>query len=82
MRRHTANGMCSGTATRSAIPDRRPRSGVEGAWADECSPDSPPLEADAAGDVYEPAFHESSVGTALYGDGDFSRDDGGSPLVA
>lgn len=80
MRRLTANGMRSGTATRSAVPGRRPRSGVDGAWVDESSPDSPPL--DGADDRYEPAFHESPAGTALYGDGDFSRDDGGSPLVA
>ena len=82
MRRCTADRMRSAAATRSAIPGRRPRSGVEGDWVDESSPDSPPLEAAAAGDVYEPAFHESAVGTALFGDGDFSRDDGGSPLVA
>jgi hypothetical protein len=74
--------MRSATATRSAIPGRRPRGGVEGAGVDESAPDSPPLEADDAGDVYEPVFHESSAGTALFGDGDFSRDDGGSPLVA
>ena len=75
------------TAARAAMLRGPVRRGVEAPeseapWAAGVSPDSPPLDAGDAGNGYEPSFQESSAGTALFDDGDLSRDDGASPLVA
>ena len=65
------------------IPRRPARIGIEGASPADASPDPSVFAADD-GDAHDPAsFHELAAGTALFGDGDFSGDDGGGPpLVA